>query len=221
MIFFSILQFAASSLFWGVLMAVAMLALFIFIVRGWWKDALFTVWTYVASVLLGILRAFQCTLMVGAIKLKSTCDVFEEKLTQIVEAAHYHAGEIVSPEASADMFNQLMEEYPLISNYVGAIAGSEDGINGSGYIYGENYTARDMPHGLIEYFRGLLTDYIMRRIYWSLGFAIVLGIIAILTIKKSSNHNLKKRNTERLDRHGSSRGTERISRDTRRISRRH
>lgn len=220
MIFFSILQFAASSLFWGVLMAVALVALFVFIVRGWWKDALFTVWTYVTGAVLCVLLAYECTLMVGALKIRNSCDEFEAILTEIVDRYYPNKYMEVSAEKSGEMFNELAEKFPLLNNYVSATIEGSD-INGSGYIYGEGYSAADLPHGMIAYLKEIVTEYMMHRIYWALGFAIVLGIIAILTIKKSSNSNLRKRNTERLDRHGSSRGTERISRDTRRISRRH
>jgi amino acid transporter len=217
MIFFSILQFAASSIFWGILMAVAMVGLFIFIVRGWWKDALFTVWTYVTGVVLAILLAFQCILMVGALKIKSSCDEYEQMLTEIVDS-RYRPGEIVPKEASIEMFGEIMDEYPLIRNYLGAIYGAS--IEGSGYIWGEGYAARDLPHGLIDYLRELLNAFIWRRVLWALGFAIVLGIIAILTIKKQSNSNIRQRNTDRLDRRGSSRTSERVGRDLRRVSHR-
>lgn len=220
MIFFSILQFAASSLFWGVLMAVAMMALFVFIVRGWWKDALFTVWTYLIGAILAILLAYECTLIMGALKIRNMCDEFEGILTEIVDRYYPNKYMEVSPEKSAEMFNELAEQFPLLHNYVSATIEGSD-IHGSGYIYGEGYSAADLPHGMIQYLKEIVTEFMMHRIYWALGFAIVLGIIAILTIKKQSNSNLKKRNTERLDRHGGSRGTERISRDTRRISRRH
>ena len=212
MIFFEIIRFGASSLLWGILMAAAMMALFFFIVRGWWKDALFTPWTYLTGSILAILLAFQCTLLTGALKLKSSCDDYEQMLTEIVNA-RYYGGQIVPKEASIEMFGEIMDQYPLIRNYLGAIYGAS--IEGSGYIWGENYAARDLPHGMIEYFRGLLNSFIIRRILWGLGFALVLGIIAIMTLEKSTNSRLKARSEARI-----SRGTQRITRDTKRVSRR-
>ena len=219
MIFFSILQFAASSIFWGILMALAMMGLFVFIVRGWWKDALFTVWTYITGAILTILLIYECTLMVGALKIRNSCDEYEAILTEIVNRYYPNRFEEVSKEKSGEMFNELAEQFPLLNNYVAATIEGND-INGSGYVYGEGYSAADLPHGMISYLKEIVTDFMMHRIYWSLGFALVLGIIAVLTIKKQSNSNLRQRNADRLDRRSSSRGTERVGRDLRRVSHR-
>jgi hypothetical protein len=212
-IFFDIINFAASSVLWGLLMAVAMMALFVFIVRGWWKDALFTVWTYVAGGVLAILLFFQCTLMIGALKMRSSCDEYETQLKAVINT-YYNGNEIVSKETTAQMFGEVMNKNPLIRNYLGAIFGSS--IEDSGYIYvdGECY-ARDVPNVLIPYLKDLLNKYILRRILWSLGFVLVLGFIAIKTMETSTNSRLKARSEARI-----SRGTKPITRDTKRISRR-
>lgn len=212
-IFFDIIHFAASSVLWGLLMAVAMMALFVFIVRGWWKDALFTVWTYLTGSILAILLFFQCTLMIGALKMRSSCDEYEAQLRAVINT-YYNGNEVVSKETTAQMFGEVMNQNPLIRNYLGAIFGGS--IENSGYIFvdGECY-ARDVPDILIPYFKGLLNNYILRRILWSLGFVLVLGFIAIKTMETSTSSRLKARSDARINR-----GTQRITRDTKRISRR-
>lgn len=215
-IFFDIIHFAASSVFWGLLLAAAMMGLFVFIVRGWWKDAMFTVWTYVGGGILALLLFFQCTLIVGALKIKSLSNDCEEILTALVEKAGYSDNYIIDRQESNSLFSNILEEYPIIANYIGAISGSEDGINGSGYIWAEGYTAAEWPHAIIEYQNSLMNEYILRRILWSLGFVLVLGFICIKTMETTTNSRLKARSNDRTAR----RATERISRDTKRISRR-
>jgi hypothetical protein len=212
-IFFDIIQFGISSVFWGLLLAAAMMALFVFIVRGWWKDALFTVWTYITGAILAVILFFQCTLMIGALKMRSSCDEYEAQLKSVINT-YYTGNEIVNKETTAQLFGEVMNQNPLIRNYLGAIFGGS--IEGSGYIFvdGECY-ARDVPNILIPYFKGLLNSFILRRILWSLGFVLVLGFIAVKTMETSTNNRLKARSNERIAR----RGTERISRDTKRISR--
>lgn len=214
-IFFDIIHFAASSIFWGFLMAAAMIGLFVFIVRGWWKDALFTVWTYIAGAVLAVLLFFQCTLLAGAIKIRVSCNEYEQILDNMV-SQRFNPYEIIDEERSSALFLEFAEQFPLVKNYVGAIFGSEDGINGSGYIYTYGYSAAETPKAMISYLKECIDSYILRRILWSLGFSLVLGIIAIKTMETSTNSRLKARTNDRIAR----RGTERISRDTKRISRR-
>lgn len=213
-IFFDIINFAASSIFWGLLMAIAMMALFVFIVRGWWKDALFTVWTYIAGTVLAILLFFQCTLLAGAIKIRISCDKYEQILATLINQ-RYDPYDIINRNESSALFMEFAEEYPLVKNYIGAIVDKENGINGSGYIWTEGYSAAETPKAIVHYLKECIDPFILRRILWSLGFALVLGFIAIKTMETSTNSRLKARSEARI-----SRGTKPITRDTKRISRR-
>lgn len=215
-IFFDIIHFAASSILWGFLMAAAMIALFVVIIHGWWKDARFTVWTYIGGGVLAVLLFFQCTLIAGALKIKSLGNDCEQMLTELVEAAGYGENYVIDRAESNELFYELLDEYPLIENYIGALTGSEDGINGSGYIWAEGYTAAEWPHTIIDYLNSLMNEYILRRILWSLGFVLVLGLICMRTTKASFSPSQRTRPNDRTSR----RGNERITRDTRRISRR-
>ena len=54
-----IIQFSFSSIVWGILIAVVCMALFVFIIKGWWRNALFTVWSYLIGIVLFLLLTFQ------------------------------------------------------------------------------------------------------------------------------------------------------------------
>lgn len=218
MIFFSIIQFAASSLFWGVLMAAALVTLLVLIVRSCWKDAQFTVWTYVATVVLGILLTYECTMMIGAQKFRSTCDDLESTITEIV--SHYYPDNLqeVSKEKTTEIVHEITEQYPFLSNYMTALTENDD-VNGSSNI-SEGFSAADLPGRIISYLKDMATDFMMCRIYWGIGFLVVFSILTILTLNKQTGRTMRGRDVARSDRY-SGRSTQRVKRDLRHVSRRH
>ncbi len=215
-IFFDIIRFSASSIFWGILFSALLMGLFVFIVRGWWKDALFTPVTYAIGAVLALLLAFQCTLMVGAIKIKNNCEDYKVQITELTDQYFPNKDKIMSDEDSQALFSRIIEEHPLVGHYLGAITESEDGINGWGHIWIENGTVAEQATALTDYLKELMNEYILRRVLWSLGFVIVLGVIAIKTMETRTTSSRKGSRSDGRIR----RDTQRIQRDTRRISRR-
>ena len=109
-----IIQFSFSSIIWGILIAIACMALFVFIIKGWWKNALFTIWSYLIGIVLFLLLAFQCTLIVGSIKIINTTEEYEEYFTEIVNSA-YEGWEEVSEEEADVVIKKAIAKYPLLS----------------------------------------------------------------------------------------------------------
>lgn len=109
---------SAGSLIWGLLISLSCMALFVFIITSWWKDALFTVWSYLIGALLFLLLAVQCTLIVGSLKVMDTVGEYEVLLTGIVDNL-YEGSEEVSVLASDEVIKQSIDRFPLLGYYVG------------------------------------------------------------------------------------------------------
>lgn len=168
----NIIQFSFSSLLWGLLIALLCMTLFVFIIRGWWKNALFTIWSYLIGAVLFLFLIFQCTMVVGSLKIIETCDEYEMYVRQIVDEV-YNEWEEVS-KGDADMIiDRAIKEYPLLKYYIG-----------SGEFSG--FDAKNLPTVMADELRSFMWAYIIRRLLWCLGFVLVAGILGIMTLNKNN-----------------------------------
>ena len=190
---FDILQYSISSVFWGILIAVACMALFVFLIKGWYKDATFSPISYVVGALLFLLLSFQCILIVGSLKIIDMSDVYEQQISAIVESVYSPSEEVTQSQAS-DIIDAIIEEFPILHYYV---SGGEF----------SGFSARDLPHAITQELRSFMRWYIFRRILWCLGFVIV-GAVCVI---KSMSRNYARQRTQR---------SQRIQYDRKRVSRR-
>ena len=170
----NIIQFSFSSLLWGILIAFACMALFVFIIKGWWKNALFTLWSYLIGAILFLLLIFQCTMIVGSLKIIDTCDEYEVYFRQVVDGV-YEEWQEVSKGDSDIIIKKAIAEYPLLEYYIGG-----------GDFRG--FRAKELPAAMADELRSFMWSYIVRRLLWCLGFVIVAGILSIKTL---NNYNQK------------------------------
>ena len=190
---FDILQYSISSVFWGILIAVACMALFVFLIKGWYKDATFSPISYVVGALLFLLLSFQCILIVGSLKIIDMSDVYEQQISAIVESVYSPSEEVTQSQAS-DIIDAIIEEFPILHYYV---SGGEF----------SGFSARDLPHAITQELRSFMRWYIFRRILWCLGFVIV-GAVCVI---KSMSRVYTRQRTQR---------SQRIQYDRKRVSRR-
>ena len=176
---FDILQYSISSVFWGILIAVACMALFVFLIKGWYKDATFSPISYVVGALLFLLLSFQCILIVGSLKIIDMSDVYEQQISAIVESVYSPSEEVTQSQAS-DIIDAIIEEFPILHYYV---SGGEF----------SGFSARDLPHAITQELRSFMRWYIFRRILWCLGFVIV-GAVCVI---KSMSRNYARQRTQR------------------------
>lgn len=168
--FWDIISMSAGSLIWGLLISLSCMALFVFIITSWWKDALFTVWSYLIGALLFLLLAVQCTLIVGSLKVMDTVGEYEVLLTGIVDNL-YEGSEEVSVLASDEVIKQSIDRFPLLGYYVG-------GGEFSGY------TAKQLPTAIAEELRSFMRGYIVRRLLWCLFLVVIAGVLGIWSLTK-------------------------------------
>lgn len=152
--------------------------------------------TYLVGGILFILLSIQCTLIAGAVKIINTTDYYEEQLERIVNqstptAAADSGKDIlgnlmsmflgsnplgsgedreVSKAESEKITEQLVEEYPILSNY---------------FDYGEftGYTVKELPHAMAETIVRYMKTFILYRLLWCLGFVVVGAILVIKTMQ--------------------------------------
>lgn len=193
MVLFDILRYSFSSMIWGILIAVACMALFVFLIKGWYKDATFSPISYTVGAILFLFLSFQCILVVGSLKIISMTDEYEQHITNIVESV-YSPSEEVSMSQASEVIDTIINEFPILEYYIG-------GGEFSGF------TASQLPHAMADELRSFMRWYILRRILWCLGFVIVGAICVIKSLSK--NYQGLKRQRVQYDR-------KRVGRRTRR-----
>ena len=179
---FDILRYSFASAFWGILIAVACMALFVFLIKGWYKDATFSPVSYIIGAVLFFFLSFQCVLVVGSLKIISMTDEYEQRITSIVESV-YSPSDMVSMPQASDVIDTIIDEFPILEYYIG-------GGEFSGF------TAKELPHAMADELRSFMRWYIFRRILWCLGFVIVGAILAI----RSLDRGIKKKKPSNLQR---------------------
>ena len=187
---FDILRYSFSSFIWGVLISVGCMALFVFLIKGWYKDATFSPISYLIGAILFVFLSIQCVLIVGSLKILDTTDYYEVQIARIVESA-YDATDEVSMRHADDIIKTIIDQYPLLQYY---ISGGEF----------SGFTAKELPHAIAEELQSFMHWYIFRRILWCLGFVAVGAFLVIRSLSK--NYTNPRR--------------ERIQHDRRRVSRR-
>ena len=183
MILWNIIQYSIGSLVWGILIAVLCMALFILIVKGWFKDAMFSIWSYIIGIILFVLLAFQCTMIVGSLKIIDTTDTYEAYFTEIVDNI-YDGWEQVPTEQADVIIKKAIGEYPLLDYYIGG--GDFSGFN-----------AKQLPGAIAKELRSFMRAYITRRLLWCLGFVLVAGVLGIITLDRQNNNCRTQRKTSK------------------------
>ncbi|MDO5489587.1 MAG: hypothetical protein Q4F52_05700 [Bacteroidaceae bacterium] len=152
------------------LTAIVCLALFVFIIKGWWKDAMFSVWSYIIGAILFLLLAFQCTMIIGSLKIIDTADEYKAYFTEILDNA-YEDWEQVPDDVAKVVIDKAIEECPLLEHYIGG-----------GEFTG--FSAKELPTAITEELRSFMKAYIVRRLLWCLGFTLIAGILGIMTLNR-------------------------------------
>ena len=83
--FLNIICYSIGSLLWGVVIGAICMALFFLLIKGWWKDAVMSLSTYIVGGILGILLMFQCTLICGSLAIMRKANQFEALATEAIE----------------------------------------------------------------------------------------------------------------------------------------
>lgn len=167
---FELLKFSFSSIFWGILITLICLVLFFIIIRGWYKNAVFTPGSYIIAVILFFLLAFQSTMIVGAIKIIRISDYYEKQVSQLINE-NLPPNQEITKQDSEQLVQWLINKYPILQHYIG-----------NGEFTG--YTAQELPEAMGKELRSFMRGYILVRFLWCLGFVIVGTVLTITSLNK-------------------------------------
>ena len=106
------------SLFWGVLIAILCMILFVVFAKGWYKNISFVPSVYIVGVLLFIFLLFYCTFIVGEMRLISTAHEYKEIITQLLNTTDLSDSERISKAEFASVFDSLSSQIPFLNNYL-------------------------------------------------------------------------------------------------------
>lgn len=155
-----------SCLFWGVVIAIVVTAIVLFLVKGFVNKEL-SLLSWCAALVMLVLLAIQATLMVGAIKAKGMVSDIEDTVGSLMQTARNTSTTASEQLQITDWIDEVEDEYPFIENIVDF----------------DNLSEED-PEEIVEVIgnevNSYLNWYIVRRILWSLGF-LVVGVL--LTVK--------------------------------------
>ena len=167
-----LLRFSFSSLVWGILITVICLVLFFVLIRGWHKNAMFTPISYLIGLVLFILLSFQCTLIMGAIKIVNISDFYASEIQQLMQH-YFHDNQEVTLQQSQQIIEGLVDAYPVLGHFFQ-----------SGEFTG--YTAAELPEVMRAEICSFLKWFIFRRLLWCLAFVIVGAAGVIWTMNPAN-----------------------------------
>lgn len=183
-----IFKYAIGSMLIGVILTALELALFFFIIRGWYRKRTFNAMSFVIGAILFVLLCFQNILLCGTIHIKGMGNKFETVLETCVEPYLAEGDPMINPAQVDDIiFKDVAEQYPIIQCYVG-----------SSYFRG--YRASELPHVIVDTLNDYCNNYILRRIGWSLLFVIVGAVIVIKTMAVTIQRTSLRRHTTEVSR---------------------
>lgn len=163
-------RYSISSVFWGILIAILFMALFVFLIKGWYKDAQFTLPGIIVGVLLFVLLSVQCILIMGSLSIIRSTDYYEVQFERVVER-NFPPTEYVSLRQADDVIKMIIYENPILQYFIGG-----------GQFQG--FQAHELPHAMANELRSFMRWYTLRRLLCCLVFAVVGAIIVIKTMDK-------------------------------------
>ncbi len=183
---FNILIHSLGSIFLGVFIAVAGVALMFFIIHSWWRNSNFTPLSFLVAFILFCLLSFQAILICGAMTIKAYSDDVKHTINEMVNQVPSDMQ--LSSEDAQVILDQINNEFPIVGYYVNRVES-----------WGNTPTtiAKSLADALHQY----LNWFILRRLGWCLLFIICGAAAVINTIsrknrnEKSPRHTYKRLNT--------------------------
>lgn len=172
---YTIISYSLGNLFLGVILTIAGVELMFFLIRSWFSNRTFTLFSYFVGIILFLFLSFQSVLFCGAITIKSYCDEVEMAINEW--ARNLPDDVRFDKESSQQMLEQIQQEWPLVGYFVG-------GADFTGH------TPVGIAHAMTDELQSFMNGFILRRIGWSLLFVVVGAFIVIRTME----HTRRQRN---------------------------
>ena len=175
MIFFSLFSTAFSSVFYGIVVTVTVMALLYFALKSVSKGIVRTPVFYVTGIVLAVLLAIQQALLIGAIEAKDATDAAELYLNQLLEGSQG----VISAKESQQVMDALTEKFPLIGVYANI-------ADFSGNDWAE------LPRVIHDTLTSYLNSFIWHRVWWSLAIIALACLVVMLFDKRALSSSTNK-----------------------------
>lgn len=169
-----------SSIFWGIVIALAVTALAVFIVKAIAPNRSMTPLSWIAALIMTVMVCIQSTLMVGAIKAKSIVADMEEAVNAVAEKTDEFSTEASSALNIQEKINNVKEKYPYIKQLA-----DTDKLSTA--------NAKDTAANIHDAAQHYLNWYIVRRIGWGLLFTVIGTLIMYKTMDSTRQYGLRLR----------------------------
>lgn len=173
MIFFELLSTAFMSVFYGLVVTAAVMALLYFALRQLQRGIVESVPFYVTGVVLALVLTVQVSLMSGAFEVKGYMESVATLIKQMTEG--YYG--VVTAQESQDILNRLIDATPLLGVFIDTCDFSGNDVS-------------DLPQVMSETFGEVIDAFIWRRFWWSLCTIVVAVAIAICARKRPRTYNI-------------------------------
>lgn len=165
----NILSYAIGSLFWGFLIALACVGLFLFLIKGWYNNAFLKPASYVIAVVLGLILTYNCTIICGAVSMKSHISNYETLVAETIRTSFSDYDAVVDEATSNEIVQEVVKANPVLYYFIG-----------SGNFQGHKLA--ELPHAMADTLRSYLNNVILKKVLWSLAFVVIAAFVAIKTI---------------------------------------
>lgn len=192
---FNILKYSIGSLFYGGLITVLFIALFVFLIKGWYKDAVFKPISFVVLGILSLIILWNSTIICGALAMKSDITSFQTMIESSIASLGLSLSAVADQEISNEVFKEVVDSHPILNYYANS-------CDFSGWHISE------LPSVMGDTLKSYLNGIILKSLLWSLGFVVVAAIIVIKTMGRRTNNrrlssgNRGSRNNDRASRNG-------------------
>ena len=176
MMFFSLIGTAFSSIFYGVIITAAIMAILYVVLKSINDGIVRSIPFFATGVILAVLLVIQCTLMVGAIQAKGSIEAANIYLTQLLEG---YSGTIGAQD-SQEIFDKVTEQFPLFGTFIG-------------YTDFSGHEISELPEVMTSTINDFFTSYIWHRVLWILGFILIGCFIPMLYDKRSAKTTMRSR----------------------------
>lgn len=157
---YDIVRYSTGSLFWGFLIGVLLIGLFLFLLEGFKRGALRQPLSWIMSFFVGVLFIIQCLLFCVAWSVSSLGDDYEPALVSAVKQCN------TLIDDQKDVVDKFIDQYPLVSHFVDA-----DDYRG--------YSLSELPHAVLDDLRISCRWYMLRRVGWTMAFMLVGVFVSV------------------------------------------
>lgn len=172
MVFFSLFSTAFSSVFYGVIVTAAIMAILYVVLKSISRGIVSTPVFFITGAVLAILLVIQSSLMIGAMQAKDAADSAKIYLDQLLESSYGTVG----AQDSQKVLETVTTEFPLLGTYFGFADFSGNDVS-------------ELSESMHETMTDYLNSYIWHRVWWMLGIIVMAVVIACMFEKNGGQRS--------------------------------